>query len=85
MAKLITFDSVDFQNSSYQAPFFTTWFVTNWTMLFFPLYFISRLSRRRCESISDILSESIRDFRDKGFTAGKCDQIILQPHYGIII
>ncbi|XP_060526581.1 solute carrier family 35 member F3 isoform X3 [Cylas formicarius] len=54
---------------SYQAPFFTTWFVTNWTMLFFPLYFLSRLSMKRCESISDILSESIRDFRDKGFTA----------------
>ncbi|XP_072390083.1 solute carrier family 35 member F3 isoform X1 [Diabrotica undecimpunctata] len=55
--------------TSYQAPFFTTWFVTNWTMLFFPLYFLCRLSNRRCESISDILSESIRDFRDKGFTA----------------
>ncbi|XP_066146522.1 solute carrier family 35 member F3 isoform X1 [Euwallacea fornicatus] len=54
---------------AYQAPFFTTWFVTNWTMLFFPLYFISRLSSKRCESMSDILTESIRDFRDKGFTA----------------
>ncbi|XP_074033485.1 solute carrier family 35 member F3 isoform X2 [Leptinotarsa decemlineata] len=53
---------------SYQAPFFTTWFVTNWTMLFFPLYFLCRLSNRRCESMSDILLESIRDFRDKGFT-----------------
>lgn len=56
---------------AYQAPFFTTWFVTNWTMLFFPLYFISRLSLKRCESMSDILTESIRDFRDKGFTAGR--------------
>ncbi|KAL1506604.1 hypothetical protein ABEB36_005933 [Hypothenemus hampei] len=55
----------------YQAPFFTTWFVTNWTMLFFPLYFISRLSTKRCESMSDILMESIRDFRDRGFTAGR--------------
>ncbi|CAH2007200.1 unnamed protein product [Acanthoscelides obtectus] len=54
---------------TYQAPFFTTWFVTNWTMLFFPLYYLTRLSNRRCESIFDILSESIRDFRDKGFTA----------------
>uniref|UniRef100_A0AAR5Q515 EamA domain-containing protein n=1 Tax=Dendroctonus ponderosae TaxID=77166 RepID=A0AAR5Q515_DENPD len=54
---------------SFEAPFFTTWFVTNWTMLFFPLYFVSRLSTKRCESMSDILTESIRDFRDKGFTA----------------
>ncbi|XP_017770341.1 PREDICTED: putative thiamine transporter SLC35F3 isoform X3 [Nicrophorus vespilloides] len=57
--------------ATYKAPFFTTWFVTNWTMLFFPLYFVSRLGSRRCESPSDILSESIRDFRDKGFTAGR--------------
>ncbi|XP_056632363.1 solute carrier family 35 member F3 isoform X1 [Diorhabda sublineata] len=55
--------------ASYQAPFFTTWFVTNWTMLFFPLYFLCRISNRRCESMPDILTESIRDFRDKGFTA----------------
>ncbi|XP_065170768.1 solute carrier family 35 member F3 isoform X2 [Atheta coriaria] len=58
-------------SANYKAPFFTTWFVTNWTMLFFPLYFISRLGSRRCESPADILSESVRDFRDKGFTAGR--------------
>lgn len=57
------------QSATYKAPFFTTWFVTNWTMLFFPLYLISRLGVGRCESPSDILSESIRDFREKGFTA----------------
>ncbi|CAH1118773.1 unnamed protein product [Phaedon cochleariae] len=57
--------------ASYQAPFFTTWFVTNWTMLFFPLYFLCRLSNRRCETMSDIFSESMKDFRDKGFTAGR--------------
>lgn len=39
-------------------------------MLFFPLYFLSRLGTGQCESPFDILSESIRDFRDKGFTAG---------------
>ncbi|XP_068911030.1 solute carrier family 35 member F3 isoform X3 [Tenebrio molitor] len=57
--------------ASYQAPFFTTWFVTNWTMLFFPLYFLSRLSTKRCESATDIFSESVRGYRDKGFTAGR--------------
>lgn len=39
-------------------------------MLFFPLYFLSRVGSRRCESPFEVLSESIRDFRDKGFTAG---------------
>ncbi|KAJ8945883.1 hypothetical protein NQ318_002724, partial [Aromia moschata] len=65
--------------ASYRAPFFTTWFVTNWTMLFFPLYYLVRLSNSRCESISEILSESIRDFRDKGFTAGKDKSIFSRP------
>ncbi|XP_015839143.1 solute carrier family 35 member F3 isoform X3 [Tribolium castaneum] len=55
--------------ASYQAPFFTTWFVTNWTMLFFPLYFLSRLSTKRCKCASEIFTESIRGYRDKGFTA----------------
>ncbi|XP_018331457.1 putative thiamine transporter SLC35F3 isoform X2 [Agrilus planipennis] len=54
---------------TYSAPFFTTWFVTNWTILFFPLYYVCRLSSHRCKSPSDIFSESLRDFRDKGFTA----------------
>ncbi|XP_031357912.1 uncharacterized protein LOC116181661 isoform X5 [Photinus pyralis] len=58
-------------SSSFNAPFFTTWFVTNWTMLFFPLYFLCRLTSQRCKSASDIFSESVRDFRDKGFTAAR--------------
>ncbi|KAK5650051.1 hypothetical protein RI129_001080 [Pyrocoelia pectoralis] len=58
-------------STSFNAPFFTTWFVTNWTMLFFPLYFLCRLTSQRCKSASDIFSESVRDFRDKGFTAAR--------------
>jgi hypothetical protein len=56
---------------SYNAPFFTTWFCTNWTVLFFPLYFICRLISTKCESPGNIMQESVRNFRDKGFTAGK--------------
>jgi len=56
---------------SYNAPFFTTWFCTNWTVLFFPLYFIFCLISTKCESPGNILQESVRNFRDKGFTAGK--------------
>ncbi|KAK9880189.1 hypothetical protein WA026_010061 [Henosepilachna vigintioctopunctata] len=55
----------------YQAPFFTTWFMTNWTVLFFPLFFISRLSTKRCESMGSILLEYIRDFRERGYTVGR--------------
>ncbi|XP_014252840.1 putative thiamine transporter SLC35F3 [Cimex lectularius] len=55
----------------YNAPFFTTWFCTNWTILFFPLYFFCQLIVNRCKSTTDILSESVRNFREKGFTLGR--------------
>lgn len=59
-----------FQMVTYNAPFFTTWFCTNWTVLFFPLYMLCHLSTNRCKS-GDVLAESVRNFREKGFTAGK--------------
>ncbi|BES91716.1 solute carrier family 35 member [Nesidiocoris tenuis] len=55
----------------YNAPFFTTWFCTNWTVLFFPIYFVCQLVANKCKSSGDILTESIRNFREKGFTLGK--------------
>ncbi|XP_049962935.1 putative thiamine transporter SLC35F3 isoform X3 [Schistocerca serialis cubense] len=55
----------------YDAPFFTTWFCTNWTVLFFPLYFVCRVSAMKCKSAGSILQESVRNFRDKGFTAAR--------------
>ncbi|XP_063243739.1 solute carrier family 35 member F3 isoform X2 [Bacillus rossius redtenbacheri] len=56
---------------SYNAPFFTTWFCTNWTVLFFPLYFVCRLASMKCKSAGSILTDSVRNFREKGFTAGR--------------
>ncbi|XP_023716818.1 putative thiamine transporter SLC35F3 isoform X2 [Cryptotermes secundus] len=55
----------------YNAPFFTTWFCTNWTVLFFPLYFICCLISTKCKSPGSILWESVWNFRDKGFTAAR--------------
>ncbi|XP_054266377.1 putative thiamine transporter SLC35F3 isoform X1 [Macrosteles quadrilineatus] len=54
----------------YDAPFFTTWFCTNWTVLFFPLYMLCHLATNRCKG-GDVLAESVRNFREKGFTAGR--------------
>ncbi|KAL4092506.1 hypothetical protein QTP88_027007 [Uroleucon formosanum] len=54
---------------TYNAPFFTTWFCTNWTVLFFPLYFFCQLSSPNYQTPTDILGESVRNFRDRGFTA----------------
>ncbi|KAL0274510.1 UNVERIFIED_CONTAM: hypothetical protein PYX00_002609 [Menopon gallinae] len=55
----------------YNAPFFTTWFITNWTTLFFPLYFVANLAKSKCKSSGKIISESFKNFREKGFTAAR--------------
>lgn len=55
----------------YDAPFFTTWFCTNWEVLYFPVYFICRATRTKCATPSEIIVESLRGFRDKGFTGGR--------------
>ncbi|KAL0112357.1 hypothetical protein PUN28_011999 [Cardiocondyla obscurior] len=55
----------------YDAPFFTTWFCTNWEVLYFPVYFICWAARTKCTTPSEIIAESLRGFRDKGFTGGR--------------
>ena len=59
------------QPSQYDAPFFTTWFSTTWTVLFFPLYVICQWTVSRCGSGNGVLRDSLQHFREKGFTAGK--------------
>ncbi|XP_046735765.1 putative thiamine transporter SLC35F3 isoform X1 [Diprion similis] len=56
---------------SYNAPFFTTWFCTNWAVLYFPVYFLCRVASTKCSNPSEIVAESLRGFRDKGFTGGR--------------
>ncbi|XP_043595017.1 putative thiamine transporter SLC35F3 isoform X2 [Bombus pyrosoma] len=57
--------------ASYNAPFFTTWFCTNWEILYFPVYFLCQSARIKCNTPSEIIAESLRGFRDKGFTGGR--------------
>ncbi|XP_026474662.1 putative thiamine transporter SLC35F3 [Ctenocephalides felis] len=64
-------NSSNHQGMRYDAPFFTTWFCTNWAVLFFPIYALVRMATGKCESPTDIFAESLRAFRDKGFTAGR--------------
>lgn len=65
------------QVASYNAPFFTTWFITNWTVLFFPIYFFVSLLMPNRNSAGTIIGESVRNFREKGFTAGTLIVLIL--------
>ncbi|KZC06781.1 Solute carrier family 35 member F3 [Dufourea novaeangliae] len=55
----------------YNAPFFTTWFCTNWEILYFPIYFLCQAARIKCNTPSEIIAENLRGFRDKGFTIGR--------------
>ncbi|XP_054000351.1 putative thiamine transporter SLC35F3 isoform X1 [Hylaeus anthracinus] len=55
----------------YNAPFFTTWFCTNWEILYFPIYFLCQAARIKCNTPSEIIAENLRGFRDKGFTGGR--------------
>ena len=68
---------INLQIVTYDAPFFTTWFITNWTILFFPLYFMANLIKSKCNSVGKIVSESFRNFRDKGFTASNALHFII--------
>lgn len=55
----------------FSAPFFAAWFFTNFSLLFFPIYILGRVSLRKCDKPGEILGDVLRGFRDRGFTVGK--------------
>lgn len=59
------------QANIFSAPFFAAWFFTNFSLLFFPIYVLGRISLRKCDKPGEILGDVLRGFRDRGFTIGK--------------
>lgn len=59
------------QMGVFNAPFFTTWFSTNWMVLFFPVYYCVQLASSRALTPAEILSESSELFRNNRYTAGQ--------------
>lgn len=57
--------------TAFNAPFFASWFCTNFVIFFFPVYLIGRIAVRKCESPSEILGDVLRGLRDRGFTVGQ--------------
>lgn len=57
--------------TAFNAPFFASWFYTNFVVLFFPIYLLGRVAVKKCESPGEILGDVLRGLRDRGFTAGK--------------
>lgn len=64
--------SVSFaQKHTFSAPFFASWFFTNFNILFFPIYMLGRLTVKKCDGTGEVLGDIIRGFRDRGFTVGR--------------
>ncbi|XP_050726797.1 putative thiamine transporter SLC35F3 isoform X1 [Eriocheir sinensis] len=60
------------QREVFDAPFFTTWFCTAWTGLFFPLYLACHSCfRRDKDSLKVSLKSIAQNFRDRGVTFSK--------------
>ncbi|XP_063872247.1 solute carrier family 35 member F3-like isoform X2 [Scylla paramamosain] len=60
------------QREVFDAPFFTTWFCTAWTGLFFPLYLACHSCfRRDKDSLKVSLKTIAQNFRDRGVTFSK--------------
>lgn len=58
-------------DSEFNAPFFATWFCTNFVLLFFPIFLIGRLLNNCNESPGETLGNVVRGLRDRGFTIGR--------------
>lgn len=55
----------------FKAPFFASWFCTNFVILFFPIYLLFRNVANKCGSNHETLGDILQGFRDRGFTFGR--------------
>lgn len=55
----------------FKAPFFASWFCTNFVILFFPVYLMFRGVARRCGANTETIGDILQGFRDRGFTIGR--------------
>lgn len=55
----------------FRAPFFASWFCSNFVILFFPIYILFRGFARRCGANTECFGDILQTFRDRGFTIGR--------------
>lgn len=67
----LTSHGKQYTQSEFNAPFFASWFCTNFVLLFYPIFLVGRLMSGCNESAGDIFGNIIRGFRDRGFTLGR--------------
>jgi solute carrier family 35, member F3/4 len=63
--------SDDHDPHQFRAPFFASWFCTNFVILFFPIYLLFRGLARRCGANTETIGDILQGFRDRGFTFGR--------------
>lgn len=61
----------DHDPHQFRAPFFASWFCTNFVILFFPIYLLFRGIARRCGANTETIGDILQGFRDRGFTIGR--------------
>lgn len=64
-------DDIDHDPHQFKAPFFASWFCSNFVILFFPIYLLFRGLARRCGANTECLGDILQAFRDRGFTIGR--------------
>ncbi|XP_031631178.1 putative thiamine transporter SLC35F3 isoform X2 [Contarinia nasturtii] len=72
MSSVTTNSGKRYTESEFNAPFFASWFCTNFVLLFYPIFLVGRLMTNNCnESPGEIFGNILRGFRDRGFTLGR--------------
>lgn len=61
----------DIDPHQFRAPFFASWFCTNFVILFFPIYLMFRGLAKKCGAHTETLGDILQGFRDRGFTIGR--------------
>lgn len=70
---LINLSSSNSTEKSYQfqAPFFASWFSTNFVILFFPIYLMFQSIAQKCGAAPETFGDILRNFRERGYTFGR--------------
>lgn len=61
----------DHDPHQFKAPFFASWFCTNFVILFFPVYLMFRGVAKKCGANTETIGDILQGFRDRGFTIGR--------------
>lgn len=59
------------EDLQFKAPFFASWFSTNFVILFYPIFLILRGCASKCGTNNETIGDIFQCFRDRGYTVGR--------------